>query len=83
VDTTAVTGRFDLTDAPWAVLAPLLTAKRPGRPWLWTKRQLSDRLRWRVRVGAPWRAVPVESGSWSAVDALFVGGSETADGARS
>jgi hypothetical protein len=32
VDTIAVTGWFDLTDAQWAVLEPLLpTAKRPGR----------------------------------------------------
>jgi transposase len=72
VDTIAVTGRFDLTDAQWAVLEPLLpTAKRPGRPELWTKRQLIDGMRWRVRVGAPWRDVPVEYGSWSAVYALF------------
>jgi transposase len=72
VDTTAVTGRFDPTDAQWAVLEPLLpTAKRPGRPSLWTKRQLIDGMRWRVRVGAPWRDVPVEYGSWSAVHALF------------
>jgi transposase len=72
VDTIAVTGRFDLTDAQWAVLEPLLpTAKRPGRPSLWTKRQLIDGMRWRVRVGAPWRDVPVEYGSWSAVYALF------------
>jgi transposase len=59
------------------------TAKRPGRPSLWTKGQLIDGMRWRVRVGAPWRDVPVEYGSWSAVYALFVGGSETAHGARS
>ncbi len=64
MDTIAVTGRFDLTDAQWAVLEPLLpTAKRPGRPSLWTKRQLIDGVRWRVRVGAPWRDVPVEYGS--------------------
>ncbi len=55
-----------------AVLEPLLpTAKRPGRPSLWTKRQLIDGMRWRVRLGAPWRDVPVEYGSWSAVYALF------------
>jgi transposase len=38
---------------------------------LWTERQLIDGMRWRVRVGAPWRDVPVEYGSWSAVYALF------------
>jgi transposase len=51
VDTIAVTGRFDLTDAQWAVLEPLLpTAKRPGRPSLRSKRQLIDGMRWRVRA---------------------------------
>ncbi|MGW0485013.1 transposase, partial [Nonomuraea sp. NPDC003214] len=49
--TLAVTRRFDLTDAQWARLEPLLPAgKRPGRPSQWTKRQLIDGIRWRVRV---------------------------------
>jgi transposase len=72
VATLAVTRRFDLTDAQWALLEPLLPeAKRPGRPSLWTKRQLIDGIRWRVRVGAPWRDVPVCYGSWQAVYGLF------------
>ncbi|MEV4894338.1 transposase [Nonomuraea sp. NPDC055795] len=55
----AVTRRFDLTDAQWARLEPLLpTPKGPGRPSRWTKRQLIDGIRWRVRVGAPRRDVP-------------------------
>lgn len=70
--TLAVTRRFDLTDAQWARLEPLLPApKRPGRPSKWTKRQLIDGIRWRVRVGAPWRDVPECYGSWQAVYALF------------
>jgi transposase len=70
--TLAVTRRFDLTDAQWAVLAPLLPAgKRPGRPSAWSRRQLIDGIRWRVRVGAPWRDVPACYGSWQAVYALF------------
>ncbi|TWJ21158.1 putative transposase of IS4/5 family DUF4096 [Micromonospora endolithica] len=49
----AVTRRHDLTDAQWAVLAPLLPgAKRPGRPSQWSKRQLIGGIRWWVRVGA-------------------------------
>jgi transposase len=72
VATLAVTRRFDLTDVQWAVLAPLLPAgRRPGRPSQWTKRQLVDGIRWRVRVGAPWRDVPDCYGSWQAVDGLF------------
>ncbi|MER6615745.1 transposase [Streptomyces xantholiticus] len=31
---------------------------RSGRPSAWTKRQLIDKIRWRVRVGAPWRDAP-------------------------
>jgi transposase len=72
VDTLAVTRRFDLTDGQWAVLQPLLSAsKRSGRPSLWSRRQLIDGIRWRVRAGAPWRDVPACYGSWSAVYAVF------------
>lgn len=59
-------------DVQWALLEPLLPApKRPGRPSSWTRRQLIDGMRWRIRVGAPWRDVPPQYGSWSAVYALF------------
>lgn len=72
MDTIAVTRRFDLTDAAWARLQPLLPkAKKSGRPSKWTRRQLIDGIRWRVRVGAPWRDVPECYGSWQAVYALF------------
>jgi transposase len=72
VATLAVTRRFDLTDGQWAALSPLLPAgKRAGRPPKWTKRQLIDGIRWRVRVGAPWRDVPECYGSWQAAYALF------------
>ncbi|WP_196443850.1 transposase [Planomonospora sp. ID67723] len=68
--TLAVTRRFDLTDAQRAVLEPLLPApKRSGRPSLFSKRQLIDGIRWRVRVGAPWRDVPDCYGSWPATTA--------------
>ena len=70
--TLAVTRRFDLSDAQWARLEPLLPVpKRPGRPSRWSRRQLIDGIRWRVRVGAPWRDVPDCYGSWQAVYGLF------------
>jgi transposase len=47
-----VTGRADLGDAQWAVLEPLLPASTRGRPPKWTKRQLINGIRWRVRAGA-------------------------------
>jgi transposase len=72
VDTLAVTRRFDLTDAQWAVLEPLLpVGKKPGRPPTWTRRQLIDGIRWRIRAGTPWRDVPTVYGSWQAIYGLF------------
>jgi transposase len=72
VATLAVTGRADLSDAQWAVLEPLLPrGKRTGRPPTWTKRQLIDGIRWRTRVGAPWRDVPLAYGHWRTVYGLF------------
>ena len=68
----AVTGRADLTDAQWARLVPLLPRpKKTGRPSMWTKRQLIDGIRWRTRVGSPWRDVPPQYGSWQAIYSLF------------
>jgi transposase len=72
VDTIPVAGRADLTDAQWAVLEPLLPkGTKPGRPPKWSKRQLIDGIRWRVRVGAPWRDVPARYGPWQSVYGLF------------
>lgn len=68
----AAAGRADLTDAQWAVLEPLLpVGKKPGRPPKWTKRQLIDGIRWRVRTGSPWRDVPAVYGPWQTVYGLF------------
>src|SRR5262249_56072623 len=68
----AAAGRAALTDAEGAVLAPLLpVGRKPGRPPKWTKRQLIDGIRWRVRAGAPWRDVPVAYGHWRTVYGLF------------
>ncbi|MGW3606397.1 IS5 family transposase [Micromonospora sp. NPDC005161] len=67
-----MTRRFDLTDAQWAALQPLLPkGKKPGRPPKWSKRQLIDGIRWRARVGSPWRDVPECYGPWQTVYGLF------------
>src|SRR4029453_5913820 len=72
VASVAVTRRFDLTDSQWAVLEPLLPRpKKPGRPPKWSKRQLIDGIRWRVRTGAPWRDVPECYGHWRTVYGLY------------
>jgi transposase len=72
VATIAVTGRADLTDAQWALLEPLLPrASRLGRPAKWNKRQMIDGIRWRIRVGAPWRDVPAGYGPWQTLYGWF------------
>jgi transposase len=72
VDTVPVTARADLTDAQCAVLEPLRPkGKKPGRPPKWSKRQLIDGVRWRCRVGSPWRDVPPQYGPWQTVYGLF------------
>jgi len=65
-------GRGDLTNGQWARLEPLLPAGiKPGRPPVWTRRQLIDGIRWRTRTGAPWRDVPERYGPWDRVYDLF------------
>lgn len=70
--TLAVTRRHDLTDAQWQRLAALLPAASVrGRPPKWERRQLIDGIRWRIRIGSPWRDVPAEYGPWQTVYGLF------------
>lgn len=72
MDTIPVTARADLTDLQWEMLEPLLPERRkPGRPPKWTRRQLIDGIRWRIRAGTPWRDVPVCYGPWESVYGLF------------
>ena len=72
MQTIPVAGRFDLTDEQWAVLAPLLPVDVGcGRPRKWPLRQLIDGIRWRIRVGAPWRDIPAVYGPWESVYGLF------------
>lgn len=70
--TIPVTRRHDLTDTEWALLETLLPrGRKPGRPPKWTKRQLIDGIRWRTRVGSPWRDVPALYGPWQTIYGLF------------
>ena len=81
MDTIPVAGRADLTDAQWAVLAPLLPkGTKAGRPPKWSKRQLIDGIRWRVRVGAPWRDVLCGMGRGSRSTGCFGAGNATGPG---
>ena len=52
------------------MLEPLLPVAPRGRPARHLRRQV-DGIRWRVRVGAPWRDVPERYGPWQRVYRLF------------
>ncbi len=72
MNSVTATCRADLTDAQWAKLEPLLPAgMKPGRPPRWSKRQLIDGIRWRIRTGSPWRDIPSVYGPWQTVYGLF------------
>jgi len=49
--------RHDLSDAEWAVIAPLLPNKSRGVPRVDDRRVINGIL-WRFRAGTPWRDVP-------------------------
>ncbi|MEU9149133.1 transposase [Streptomyces sp. NPDC048417] len=52
-------GRDHLTNGQWARLEPLLPQSiEPGRPRVWTRRHLTDGIRWRTRTGAPGETCP-------------------------
>ncbi|WP_028662063.1 IS5 family transposase [Saccharomonospora saliphila] len=68
----SVGGRKDLTDRQWRALQRVLPLQAgTGRPPKWTRRQLLNGIRWRVRVGAPWRDVPERYGHWQSIYQLF------------
>ncbi|MGW1003119.1 transposase [Streptomyces sp. NPDC002520] len=45
--------------------------RKPGRPPTWTRRQLIDGIRFRIRTGVPRRDVPERYGPWARVYDLF------------
>jgi transposase len=72
VPSVAAARRHDLSDAQWAVLQPVIPAgSGRGRPPQWTKRQLIDGIRWRVRTGSPWRDVPEVYAPWQTLYRWF------------
>ena len=49
----------DVTDAEWAVLAPLLPPLSPvGRPPAWPMREIVNAIFYVLRGGIPWRTLP-------------------------
>src|SRR4029450_543332 len=62
--------RYELTDAQWACIAPLLPDPhhdlRPGHPWQDHRRMVNGIL-WHLHTGAPWRDLPDRYGPWQTV----------------
>src|SRR5262245_12596464 len=62
----------DLTDAQWARLEPFLPAVRPGgRPQAHPLREIIDALRYVLRGGTAWRALPHDYPPWQTVFHCF------------
>ena len=58
----------DLTDAEWAVLAPLLPPESPiGRPRLHSPRTILNAIFYQLRTGGAWRFLPQEWPPWQTV----------------
>lgn len=55
----------DLTDAEWALQAPLIPAAKPGgRPRSVNLRRIVNGLFYLLRTGCAWRYLPQEYGPW-------------------
>src|ERR671917_15199 len=59
---------MDLTDAQWAILAPLfpkprMRRDRRGRPWR-DPRDVLNGILWILRTGAPWKDLPDRYPRW-------------------
>jgi transposase len=62
----------DLTDAEWAVLAPLVPAPKPGgRPAVHERREGVDAILYVLRAGEAWRLLPHDLPPWQTVYHYF------------
>jgi transposase len=67
-----------LSDAEWAVLAPLLPApSSTGRPWRRPLRAVFDGILYVLRTGCAWRHLPLDFPPWSTVHRWFLRLSQT------
>ena len=63
--------RYELTDAEWKIIAPLLPNKPRGVPRADDRRVL-NRIFWRLRSGAPWADIPERYGPYTTCYNRFV-----------
>jgi putative transposase len=67
-DTQRILYATDLTDAEWALLAPLLPPESPiGRPRLHSLRAILNAIFYQLRTGGAWRFLPQEWPPWQTV----------------
>jgi transposase len=61
-------GRYDLTDAQYALLEAELPTNdgKTGHPW-GAHRPLINGIFWRLHTGAPWRDIPERYGNWTTI----------------
>jgi putative transposase len=58
----------DLSDAQWAILGPLLPARKPkGRPPRVERREVVNAILYVLRTGCQWRYLPAEFPNWNTV----------------
>src|SRR3954453_6871956 len=58
----------DLSDAEWAILAPLICpGKQAGHPQIFALRRIVDAVFYLLRTACQWRALPHDLPPWSAV----------------
>ena len=62
----------DLTDAQWAILAPLVPAPKPGgRPARHERREIVEAILYVLRAGCAWRLLAHEFPPWQTVYHYF------------
>jgi putative transposase len=57
----------DLSDAEWALLAPVLPPAPTCRPRVRDSREIVDGMFYVLRTGCQWRYLPPDFGPWSTV----------------
>jgi len=65
-----VVARFDVTDAEWALIEPLVPVAATG-PLPRRVRDQFNGILWRFRTGSGWRDVPERYGPWSTIYSRF------------
>lgn len=58
--------RYELTDAQWTLIEPLMPKHKPGGRWN-DHRTTLDGMMWVLSSGSPWRDMPERYGSWKSV----------------